>query len=217
MEPEPGRRRVLAMDVTLGAPPVDGGARTEVTPSARAAPADGPAADAPPADPPAVKAPAVRSFDGFYAASRTRIGRAVALAVGDVDLAADATDEAMARAYERWHLVSRLERPEGWVYRVAVNWATSVLRRRRRSLHRLYQPADDDDPAAVDPALHEALAALDVKHRSAVVCRHLLGWSTAETAEALGVSEGTVKSRLHRALRQLESRLGHLRATEDAP
>jgi RNA polymerase sigma factor (sigma-70 family) len=158
----------------------------------------------------------VRSFDDFYAAHRTAIGRAVALAVGDVDLAGDATDEALARAYERWHLVSRLERPEGWVYRVALNWAISVLRRRRRSLHRLYERPPGDGPQVPDPAVHDALGALDVKHRSVVVCRHLLGWSVAETADALGVQEGTVKSRLHRAHQVLQSRLGHLRDTKDA-
>jgi RNA polymerase sigma-70 factor (ECF subfamily) len=68
-----------------------------------------------------------------------------------------------------------------------------------------------------DPAVHDALGTLDVKHRSVVVCRHLLGWSVAETAEALGVQQGTVKSRLHRAHRVLQSRLGHLRETEDTP
>jgi RNA polymerase sigma factor (sigma-70 family) len=157
----------------------------------------------------------VRSFDAFYAAHRTAIGRAVALAIGDVDLAGDATDEAMARAYERWAMVSRLERPEGWVYRVAVNWSVSVLRRRRRSLHRLYQPPAGDDAQIPDPAVHDALGALDVKHRSVVICRHLLGWTVAETADALGVQEGTVKSRLHRAHRLLQSRLAHLRDREE--
>jgi RNA polymerase sigma factor (sigma-70 family) len=206
MEPECGPGRVPGMDLTLHAPSLDVGAR----PTVAMAPPDR-SEDA------LSEGHDVRSFDAFYASSRTPIGRAVALAVGDVDLASDATDEAMARAYERWTLVSRLERPEGWVYRVAVNWSVSVLRRRRRSLHRLYEPATADGPQMPDPALHDALGSLDVKHRSVVVCRHLLGWSVAETADALGVHEGTVKSRLHRALRVLQSRLGHLRDTEDTP
>ena len=110
---------------------------------------------------------------------------------------------------ERWTKVRALDRPEAWVYRVATNWATSVLRRRRRSLHRLYEP-DVDAPAIADPEVHAGLAALDVKHRSVVVCRFLLGWSVSETAAALGVREGTVKSRLHRALQSLQSALHHL-------
>ena len=159
--------------------------------------------------------PPVDSFDAFYRASRTSIGRALALATGDVDLAADATDEAMARAYERWAMVSRLDRPEGWVYRVGLNWSVSILRRRRRSPHRLYEPITVDGPQVADPDVRDALGVLDVKHRSVVVCRHLLGWSVADTATALGVREGTVKSRLHRALQILQNHLGPLRDLEE--
>jgi RNA polymerase sigma-70 factor (ECF subfamily) len=121
----------------------------------------------------------------------------------------------MARAYERWATVSRLDRPEGWVYRVGLNWSVSILRRRRRSPHRLYEPVTVDGPQVADPDVREALGALDVKHRSVVVCRHLLGWSVADTATALGLREGTVKSRLHRALQTLQSRLGPLRDLEE--
>jgi RNA polymerase sigma-70 factor (ECF subfamily) len=148
-------------------------------------------------------------FDSFYRSRRARIAKALAFALGDVDLAAEATDEAFVRAYERWAKVQRLDRPEAWVYRVASNWATSVLRRRRRSPHRFYEP-DLDGPAVSDPAVHAAVAGLDVKHRSVVVCRYLLGWSVAETATALGLRQGTVKSRLHRAAQTLQSALHHL-------
>jgi RNA polymerase sigma-70 factor (ECF subfamily) len=154
------------------------------------------------------------SFDELYARSRADIARALALALGDVDLALEATDEAMARAYERWGAVGRLDRPEGWIYRVAMNWALSILRRRRRSQHRLYEP-DDSAITIADPDVHAALGELDVKHRSVIVCRHLLGWSVAETAAALNIREGTVKSRLHRAHRILQSRLRHLDAPEE--
>jgi RNA polymerase sigma-70 factor (ECF subfamily) len=150
-----------------------------------------------------------RAFDAFYRAERNRIAKALTFALGDVDLATEATDEAFVRAYERWAKVQRLDRPDAWVYRVATNWATSVLRRRRRSPHRFYEP-HLDGPVVGDPAVHAALAELDVKHRSVVVCRFLLGWSVAETASALGVREGTVKSRLHRAARALQTTLHHL-------
>jgi RNA polymerase sigma-70 factor (ECF subfamily) len=154
------------------------------------------------------------TFDEFYAAARPDISRALALALGDVDLAMEATDEALARAYERWPLVRRLDRPEGWVYRVAMNWALSILRRRKRSDHKLYMP-DDTTVSISDPDLHAALGELDVKHRTVIVCRHLLGWSVADTAAALRVREGTVKSRLSRATAILQSRLHHLRDTEE--
>jgi RNA polymerase sigma-70 factor (ECF subfamily) len=155
-----------------------------------------------------------RSFGAFYRDARPTIARALALALGDADLAADATDEAMTRAYERWHTVSELDRPEAWVYRVASNWAMSIFRRRRLSLHRLYDP-ESIDATTIDPAVHAAVAALDVKHRSVVVCRHLLGWSVADTASALGISEGTVKSRLSRASAILRSHLQDLHSDEE--
>lgn len=155
-----------------------------------------------------------RDFEAFYARTRPDIARALALALGDPDLATEATDEALARAYERWPLVSRLDRPEGWVYRVAMNWALSVLRRRRRSDHRLYDPSHPT-VAIADPDLHAAIGELDVKHRTVIVCRHLLGWSVADTAAALRVREGTVKSRLSRATQILQSRLSHLRDPEE--
>lgn len=169
----------------------------------------------PPDDPPAVVDDVevvdarTGTFEEFYLRTRPSIARGLALAIGDADLAADATDEAMARAYERWPTVVRLDRPEGWVYRVGMNWALSVLRRRNRSDHRLYDPKDST-LAVADPDVHAALGELDVKHRTVIVCRHLLGWSVAETAAALKVREGTVKSRLHRATRILQTRLRHL-------
>ena len=154
------------------------------------------------------------SFDSFYRSRRPAIARALSFALGDVDLATEATDEAFVRAYERWDRVGALDRPDAWVYRVASNWATSVLRRRRRHPS-LYEP-DVDAPGMVDPAVHRSLAALDVKHRTVVVCRHLLGWSVAETAAALGIREGTVKSRLHRAIQSLQVTLHHLDPKEQS-
>lgn len=53
------------------------------------------------------------SFEHFYATERVRLGRAVALALGEVDLAAEATDEAFARAFERWSTISWATRRGG--------------------------------------------------------------------------------------------------------
>jgi RNA polymerase sigma factor (sigma-70 family) len=154
-------------------------------------------------------------FEDFYRQARPDVARALALALGDAELAREATDEAMTRAYERWRTVSGLDNPGGWVYRVALNWSLSVLRRRRRSLQPLYAADRVDLPPVADPDIHRALAELDVKHRSVVVCRHLLGWSVEQTALALGLRVGTVKSRLSRATRHLQTRLDHLRREED--
>ena len=161
-------------------------------------------------DPP-TDAVELATFDAFYRRSRVELARGLTMALGDRDLAVEAVDEAFTRAYERWSSLRDLDRPEGWVYRVAMNWALSVLRRRRRGHHRFYDPnRERSETSVADPAVEAALAELDAKHRSVVVCRHLLGWSVAETATALGVREGTVKSRLHRAHLILKSHLSHL-------
>ena len=159
--------------------------------------------------------PLVGNFTSFYSANRAGVAKALTLTLGDRELAAEAADEAMARAYQRWGHVQAMANPVGWVYRVGFNWATSVLRRRARSAREpLYQTGVTDIPPVSDPAVHRALAELDVKQRAVVVCRYLLGWSEQETAAALDLRVGTVKSRLARASRVLRVRLDHLRPNE---
>jgi RNA polymerase sigma-70 factor (ECF subfamily) len=154
-------------------------------------------------------------FPTFYAETRDRVARALAATIGNADLAAEAVDEAMARAYQRWPHVATLDNPGGWVYRVALNWATSVLRRRRRGVPPgLALDSTSPAPVANEPDVLVALAELDVRQRAVVVCRYLLGWSEEQTAAALSTPIGTVKSRLHRANRHLSVRLSHLRAEE---
>ncbi len=150
-----------------------------------------------------------RGFEDFYQAERATLLRAVAFALGDVDLGAEATDEAMARAYERWGDVGEMANPSGWVYRVAVNLGYN--RTRRRALERRRPlPTDRDHPdveGVADPAIARALAALPVEQRAVIVLRFHLDWPLDEIAAALGCKDGTVKSRLHRGLQRLEKML----------
>lgn len=161
-----------------------------------------------------VAAVAGLDFESFYRGGRDRVVRALALTLGDAHLAAEAVDEAMARAYQRWDRVSRLDNPGGWVYRVALNWSLSSLRRRLRParFHRDREPQDVDQPA--EPTVLAALDELAVDQRAVVVCRFYLGLNEAETAEVLGIRPGTAKSRLHRGLRHLHARLAHLAPEE---
>lgn len=154
-------------------------------------------------------------FERFYRERRDRLARALAMTLGgDAHLGAEAADEAMARAYQRWERVARFDDPGAWVYRVGLNWATSVLRRRLRPLRpQIVRDVTDVEPPA-EPDVLVALAELDVKQRAVVVCRYYLGLSEAETASALHIRPGTVKSRLHRALKTLQPRLAHLRTEE---
>ena len=149
------------------------------------------------------------TFDEFYSEHRDRIARALSLSLRDAELGGDAADEAFTRACQRWNQVSGYDNPEGWVYRVAMNWARSWLRRKRREREK--QPLLVTDSAAedrlVDLDLERALASLSADHRSVVVARFFLDWSVSQTADALDLAPGTVKSRLSRALEQLEVEL----------
>jgi RNA polymerase sigma factor (sigma-70 family) len=145
-------------------------------------------------------------FDAFYRRLRPRLLRAMLLTVNDHDLAVEATDEAMTRVFQRWATVSRYRNPDGWTYRVALNWARSRLRRRRRELNvvtAVNEPASNLAEHEVDPAIDKAVRSLPLKLRAVVVLRYYMDWSVEESAKALHVPKGTVKSRLHRALRQL--------------
>jgi RNA polymerase sigma factor (sigma-70 family) len=157
------------------------------------------------------------AFDVFWRDERDRLARAVAMSIGDVALATEAVDEAMARAYQRWSHVSALDYPGGWVYRVAINWTRQLHRRRRRTPPTwLASPSTANDDDGIDPAIDAALAALPPAQRWVVVCRVLLGWSEAQTADALSIPAGTVKSRLSRALDELAHTLDHLDPKETA-
>lgn len=147
------------------------------------------------------------TFEGFYQAHRQPVFRALAMTLHDPQLASDATDEAMARAFAKWSTVQKLENPAGWTYRVGLNWSRSILRR-RRGPRRVLHERHDVDLRVRDHDLHRALSKLDIERRAVVVCRYFLGMTEDEIAIALDIRPGTVKSRLHRALRQLESTLG---------
>ena len=152
-----------------------------------------------------------RSFDEFYRSERSSVARALAVTLRDTDLASDAVDEAMARAYQRWAHVASLDNPAGWVYRVALNWSRSFLRRARRAAPSWVSGTGVSPAAAsTDPTVDLALAELSIDHRAVVVCRLLIGYSELQTADALGIRPGTVKSRLSRATAQLRSSLGAL-------
>ncbi|NUR47003.1 MAG: sigma-70 family RNA polymerase sigma factor [Hamadaea sp.] len=153
-------------------------------------------------------------FEVFYSKHISRLHRALTMTLGDSVLAREAVDEAMARAFARWRFVRTYDNPTGWVYRVAVNQATSWWRKRRRELPPgdIEQASVHDGPDAGAVAVRDAVSALPRPLRAVVVCRVLLEMSTADTAAALRIPEGTVKSRLARALADLRSQLIEERA-----
>ena len=147
------------------------------------------------------------SFESFYQGSRDRLYRALALTLGDADVAADAVDEAMTRALERWDEVARYENPAGWVYRVGLNQGRSAQRRRSRMPKRFFG-RESYEMNVPEPDLAKAVAALSHRDRTVIVARYYLQWTPAEIAEAMRVPGATVRSRLKRALERLRRQMG---------
>jgi len=108
--------------------------------------------------------------------------------------------EAFVSMYRNW---DRADRPGAFLRTIVVNGCNSWHRRRRMERERLPRPvAEGVDPEARE--LLDALARLGLRQRTALVLRFYVDMSEAEVAHALGCRPGTVKSLVHRGLRQLE-------------
>jgi RNA polymerase sigma-70 factor, ECF subfamily len=149
----------------------------------------------------------VDDFETFFGQCYGSVVRAVAMAVGDRGRAEDLAQEAFARAFRRWRVVSVMERPVTWVYIVALN----AERKRWRREERVSSCGDQTDAVVGDPAgrvttavvVRDALARLAPRQRCAVSLRYLADLRIAEVAEVMDCAEGTVKATLHQALRNL--------------
>jgi RNA polymerase sigma-70 factor, ECF subfamily len=130
----------------------------------------------------------------------------VALACGSRALAEDVVQEALARAWERSERGERLESVPAWVARVALNLARSRWRRivaERKAWGALGSPAPVPPPDAEGEDVRRALRRLPRRQREVTVLRYYGGLEVKEIARTLGVSEGTVKTSLHRARERL--------------
>ena len=140
--------------------------------------------------------------------------------VRDPDAAMDVTQEAFARAFQRWaqYDANRPLRP--WLHGIAAHAALDALRRRRmRDLLKggtvteitVGGSAPSGDPAGPfvqRQVIDEALATLKPMARAALVLRHYYGYDYEQIATFLGTSAGNVGSVLSRAHAQLRERLG---------
>lgn len=144
---------------------------------------------------------------------------------------ADAQDAAQAGFVKAYYALKRFKpgypfRP--WLLKIVSNEARNKRRSagRRTGLElRLAEgrPRDDAAPSPEDAALarerdEELVAALNTlreEDRSVVACRFLLGLSEAETAAALSIARGTVKSRLSRSLDKLRGQLAETTANKE--
>jgi len=122
------------------------------------------------------------------------------LLLGSNEAAEDVVQDSFVRLYRNW---DRAEQPGPYLRAVVVNRCHSWRRRRLLERERLPRPA----PEAVGSEaceLLDALARLGLRQRTALVLRFYADLSEAEVASALGCRPGTVKSLVHRGLRQLE-------------
>ena len=155
----------------------------------------------------------VRAFERLY---REHVGRVYGLCLRltrDPTSAEDCAQEAFINA---WRGLERFETRSAfgtWVHRIAVNVVLGKRRRPEPALEPLPESGDPierdftlDTPVEVDE-IEAAVAALPDGARDVLVLSGIYGYSHGETAEMLGVAEGTCKAQLHRARALLRSRL----------
>lgn len=128
--------------------------------------------------------------------------------LGRAEDAQDASQEVFLRAFRFLHRFDRRRAFEPWLMKMTVNVCHDLGRKRLQHPNALIDP--DALRSRSDPhedlhseeqrrILHKALQELPEKERAAVVLRDIEGMSTAEVAEILGSSEGTVRSQISTA------------------
>jgi RNA polymerase sigma-70 factor (ECF subfamily) len=155
-------------------------------------------------------------FEGFYLGSYPRLVGQLTVVTGSLEDAEDAVQEAFVRASVRWGRLRNYDAPEAWVRRVALNLATSGLRRARRQLAllgRLHaqagEPARADDAGADRVAIEAGLGRLPLRYRQVLALHYGADLPVDQIAQQLSLPLGTVKSRLARARATLGVYLDH--------
>ncbi|WP_313896375.1 SigE family RNA polymerase sigma factor [Streptomyces sp. YIM 98790] len=152
-------------------------------------------------------------FHAFFERHHAELSRLAHLLLGGgagPDGADDLAADALVALWSRWDRVQAAEQPLAYARGVVVNLARSRIRtlvreRRRVALFWAREPETTDGPdipAVLD--VRAALGRLPYRKRACVVLRHAFGMSEKETARALGISVGTVKSQTSRGIAELE-------------
>lgn len=139
-------------------------------------------------------------------AIRARLYRTAYLYLGSEADALDAVDEAVYQALRALKTLRSPEYFETWLTAILLNTCKKELRRRKR-----FSPEElpeTDGPDAYDALpLKEAIRCLPEELRAVIVLRFFSGYTQAETADALGIPQGTVATRQRRALALLRLEL----------
>jgi RNA polymerase sigma-70 factor (ECF subfamily) len=150
-------------------------------------------------------------FDQLFRREYPRLVRALTLAGGDPEAAADAVQDAFLQAHRHWRRVGAYDDPAAWLRRVAVNRLANRRRgaRRLRAFVARTPPAVAvDGPDAAELDLRRAVASLPRQQRLSVALHYLADLPVADVAAALEVRPGTVKSHLYDARKALAGALG---------
>jgi RNA polymerase sigma-70 factor (ECF subfamily) len=138
-----------------------------------------------------------RSFESFYEAESRTLFRRLWLVTGNRAEAEEIMQDAFLKLWERWGRTQDVGDPTAYLYRTAMN----VFRRRyQRAMMAAKRalgagPAVDEFAIADDRHIvRKALAQLSPRQRAALVLTEMLGFSTQETARALGVRAATVRA-----------------------
>jgi RNA polymerase sigma-70 factor (ECF subfamily) len=154
------------------------------------------------------------AFASLAVAAGNRLHAVAFRILRDTDLAEDATQQALLTV---WRDLPQLRDParfDAWSYRLLVRACYAEARRSRRPASNLHLlPADE--PMAVDgldvvvdrDQLERGFRRLSIDHRAVVVLHHYLDMPLDQVADTLGVPAGTVRSRLHHAMRGLRAAL----------
>ena len=132
----------------------------------------------------------------------------------DLDLAEDATQQALLAIWQDLPQLRDPARFEAWSYRLLVRACYAEGRKQRRWAPNLRllpsdEPVADDDLSSVidRDQLERGFRRLSIDHRMVVVLHHYLDLPLDRVAEILGIPSGTAHSRLHHAMRAMRSAL----------
>lgn len=135
------------------------------------------------------------------------------LSLHDVMLAEDAVQDSFLKAYQKWHTFRGECSEKTWLMRIAVNTCRDYRRRawmrwndRRVDVEQLILPGGTPVDSADDTVIR-AVMALPPREKETVLLRYYQQMKLGEIAQALGIPEGTVTSRLNRARARLRRQL----------
>ncbi|CQR64717.1 SigE family RNA polymerase sigma factor [Streptomyces leeuwenhoekii] len=153
-------------------------------------------------------------FHAFFERHYAELSRLAHLLTGEPDAADDLAADALLALWHRWDRVRAADHPVAYARGVVTNLArtrvrSAVRERRRIALfwsQREERTENPDVAGVID--VQEALRRLPFRKRACVVLRHAFDLSEKDTALALGVSVGTVKSQTSKAMAELQRLLG---------